>query len=75
MNYSETGHKQVREIITSSCPIFADFAGEDAEGVATPFKLASSCSNLPALRQNETINEVLKFWEGKEQGYVTAGKE
>ena len=40
----------------------------------TPFKIASSCSKLSALRP-ETINEVLKFWEGEEQGYVTAGKE
>ena len=74
LNYSEMGHMQVREIITSVFPIFADVDGEDAEGFMTPFKIASSCSKLSALRP-ETINEVLKFWEGKDQGYVTAGKE
>ena len=74
LNYSEMGHTQVREIITSVFPIFADVEGEDAEGCMTPFTIASSCSKLSALRP-ETINEVLKFLEGKDQGYVTAGKE
>ena len=73
-NYSEMGHAQVRYIITSVSPISADVDGEDAEGLMTLFKIASSCSKLSALRP-DTINEVLKFWEGKEQGCVPAGKE